>query len=129
MVAAHSRDLLSEDYGGRSILRPMQVLRQRMVVLMTVSHRLCMIVVRYQDNRLAIPNSCSLHLPVSSEYQRLRFQGDVVDMVPHGSSLAQSSGTLSDSPVVGTDGAHSRNLPSEDAGNARHPAGPRVAFA
>ena len=34
--------------------------------------------------------------------------------------------------MVGADGAHSRNLPSEDSGSAQHPmapAGPRVAFA
>ena len=76
-----------------------------------------MVVVRYRDNRLAIPNFHSLHLPVSTEYQRFRFQGDVVDMVPHGSSLTQSSGTRSDNPVVG---AHSRDLPSEDSGSARN---------
>ena len=76
--------------------------------------------------------SPSLHHPVSTGYQCLRFQGDVVDPVPHGSGLAQSSGTRSDSPVVGVDGAHSRNIPSEDSRSAPHPvapAGPRVAFA
>ena len=52
--------------------------------------------------------------------------------MPPGSGLAQSSGTLSDSPVVGADVAHSQNPPSEDSGNTQHPtapAGPRVAFA
>ena len=50
--------------------------------------------------------SPSLRYPVSTEYQCLRFQGDGVDPVPHGSGLAQNTGTRSDSP-----------------------AGPRVAFA
>ena len=34
--------------------------------------------------------------------------------------------------MVGADGAHSRNLPSEDSESAQHPAaraGPRVAYA
>ena len=76
--------------------------------------------------------SPSLHHNVSNEYQCLRFQGDVVDPVPHGSGLAQSSGSRSGSPVVGADVAHSRNLTLEDSGSAQHPAvpaGPRVAFA
>ena len=73
--------------------------------------------------------SPTLHHPVSTEYQCLKFQGDVADPVPHGSGLAQSTGTCSDSHVLGADGAHSRNLPLEDSGNAQHPAAPRVAFA
>ena len=76
--------------------------------------------------------SPSLRHPVSTEYQRLRFQGGVVDPVPSGSGLGQSTGGGLDRPVLGADSAHSRDLLSEDYGNAQHPpasAGPRVAFA
>ena len=74
----------------------------------------------------------SLCHPVSTEYQRLWFQGGGVDPVPSGSGLAQSTGVGLDRPVLGADAAHSRDLPSEDYGNAQHPpasASPRVAFA
>ena len=76
--------------------------------------------------------SLSLRHPVSTEYQRLRFQGDGVDLVPHGSGLGQGTGVSLDRPAVGADVAHSQDLPSEDFGNAQHPpgpAGPKVAFA
>ena len=76
--------------------------------------------------------SPSLRHPVSTEYQRLRFQGSGVDPVPSGSGLAQSTGGNLDRPVLGADAAHSRDLPSEDYENAPYPpapAGPRVAFA
>ena len=49
-----------------------------------------------------------------------------------GSGLAQSTRGDLDRHVLGVDAAHSRDLPSEDYGNAQHPpvsAGPRVAFA
>ena len=75
--------------------------------------------------------SPSLRHPVSTEYQRLWFQGGGVDPVPSGSGLAQSTGGGLDRPVLGSDAAHSRD-PSEDYGNAQHPpacAGPRVVFA
>ena len=75
--------------------------------------------------------SPSLHHPVSTEYQ-LRFQGGGVDPVPSGSGLAQSRGGNLDRPVLGADAAHSRNLLSEDYGDAQHPlapAGPRISFA
>ena len=76
--------------------------------------------------------SPSLRHPVSTEYQRLQFQGGGVDPVPSGSGLAQSTGGDLDRAVLGADAAHSRDLPSEDYGNAQHPpapARPRVAFA
>ena len=76
--------------------------------------------------------SPSLRHPVNTEYQRLWFQGGGVDPVPSGSGLAQSTGSNLDRPVLGADAAHSRDLPSEDYGNAQYPpapAGPRVAFA
>ena len=74
----------------------------------------------------------SLRHPVSTEYQRLQFQGGGVDPVPSRSSLAQSTGGGLDRPMLGANGAHSRDLPSVDCGNAQHPptpAGPSVAFA
>ena len=76
--------------------------------------------------------SPSLRHSVSTKYQRLRFQGGGVDPVPSGSGLAQSTGGDVDRHVLGMDTAHSRDLPSEDYGNAQHlpaSAGPRVAFA
>ena len=75
--------------------------------------------------------SPSLRHPVSTEYQRLRFQDDGVNPVPQGTGLAQRSGVSIDRPVLGADVAHSRDLPSEDFRNAQHPpapAGHRVAF-
>ena len=75
--------------------------------------------------------SQSLRHPVSTEYQRLRFQGGVVDPVPFGSGLAQGTGSGLARPDVGADAAHSRDLPSEDCVSAQPPlayAGPRVSF-
>ena len=76
--------------------------------------------------------SPSIRHPVSTEYQRLRFQGGVVDPVPPGSGLAQSTGGGLARPVLGADAAHSRDLLSEDCGTAQPPlasVGPRVSFA
>ena len=55
-----------------------------------------------------------------------------MDPVPSGSGLAQSMGGNLDRPVLGADGAHSQDHPSEDYRNVQHPpapAGPRVTFA
>ena len=41
--------------------------------------------------------------------------------MPSGSGLAQSTGGDLDRHVLGVDAAHSRDLPSEDYGNAQHP--------
>ena len=76
--------------------------------------------------------SPSLRHPVSTKYQRLRFQSNGVDPVPSGSGLPLSTGGSLARPIIGADAAHSRDLPSEDCGTAQPPlasAGPRVAFA
>ena len=76
--------------------------------------------------------SPSLRHPVSTEYQRLRFQDGGEDPVPRGSGLAQGTGVSVDRPELGKDAASSRDPPSEDYGNAQQPpgpTGPRVAFA
>ena len=52
-----------------------------------------------------------------------------MDLVPSGSGLAQGTGSGLARPDVGADAAHSRDLPSEDCGNAQPPlasAGPRI---
>ena len=74
----------------------------------------------------------SLRHPVSTEYQRLRFQDGGEDPVPHGSGLAQGTGVTVDRPELGKDAAGSRDPPSEGHENAQRPPGPscpRVAFA
>ena len=74
--------------------------------------------------------SPSLHHSVSTEYQRLWFQGGGVYPVPCGSGLAQQMVRNLDRHVLGVDAVHSRDPPSEDYGSAQHPpasAGPRVA--
>ena len=74
----------------------------------------------------------SLRHPVSTEYQRLRFQDGGEDSVPHGSGLAQGGGVSIDRPELDEDSAGSRDSPSEGHESAQRPpdpAGPRVAFA
>ena len=55
--------------------------------------------------------SPSLRHPVSTEYQRLRFQGGGVDPVPYGLGLPQSTGGGLDRHALGTDATHSQDLP------------------
>ena len=67
----------------------------------------------------------SLRLPVSTEFQRLRFQDGGEDPVPQG------AGVPLDRPQLGKDAAASRHPPPEGSENAQRPpdpSGPRVAF-
>ena len=76
--------------------------------------------------------SPSLHHPVSTEIQRLRFQDGGEDPVPHGLGVAQGGGIPVARPQLGKDTAPSRNPPAGGGEGAQHPAdptGPKVSFA